>query len=55
MTTTTLPPVAARNPRRMALVILSRYGTLIGLALMLIAFTIRAPTVFPTEQYVALR
>ncbi|MGP3534336.1 ABC transporter permease [Microbacterium sp. RD1] len=35
---------------RIALVILSRYGTLIGLALMLILFTVRAPTVFPTLQ-----
>jgi len=35
---------------RIALVILSRYGTLIGLALMLILFTVRAPAVFPTLQ-----
>lgn len=51
-TTAVLPPAPAtkRSPRRLALLILSRYGTLIGLAIMLIAFTIRAPTVFPTLQ-----
>lgn len=54
MTTTAVSPPAAptpasrRTPGRIALVILSRYGTLIGLALMLIVFTLRAPTVFPT-------
>jgi ribose transport system permease protein len=45
------PPLAGqtrRSRRRLALVILSRYGTLIGLALMVIAFTIRAPTTFMT-------
>ncbi|SKA98162.1 ribose transport system permease protein [Agreia bicolorata] len=37
-----------RNRRRVALVILSRYGTLIGLTAMVVAFTIRAPTTFLT-------
>ncbi|MBX3194476.1 MAG: ABC transporter permease [Schumannella sp.] len=41
-------PANRRSPGHLALVILSRYGTLIGLALMLIVFTLRAPTVFPT-------
>jgi ribose transport system permease protein len=43
-------PASGRSAGRIALVILSRYGTLIGLALMLIVFTVRAPTVFPTLQ-----
>jgi ribose transport system permease protein len=56
MTSTTAAPspgpttLARRSPGRLALVILSRYGTLIGLGLMLITFTLRAPTVFPTGQ-----
>lgn len=37
-----------RSARRVTLLIVSRYGTLIGLALMIIAFTIRAPTTFLT-------
>jgi ribose transport system permease protein len=43
-------PTRGRTTGRIALVILSRYGTLIGLGLMLILFTVRAPTVFPTMQ-----
>ncbi len=39
---------AKRRARRVTLLIVSRYGTLIGLALMIIAFTIRAPTTFLT-------
>lgn len=39
---------AKRRARRLTLLIVSRYGTLIGLALMIIAFTIRAPTTFLT-------
>lgn len=35
-----------RSGRDLTLLILSRYGTLIGLALMIIIFTIRAPTTF---------
>jgi len=58
MTSTTMsgPPPIARPPAdgravgRVALMILSRYGTLIGLAIMLVVFTLRAPTVFPTMQ-----
>jgi ribose transport system permease protein len=56
MTSTTAAPspgpttAARRSPGRLALVILSRYGTLIGLGLMLILFTVRAPAVFPTGQ-----
>ena len=37
-----------KSSRRVALVILSRYGTLIGLGLMIIGFTIKAPTTFLT-------
>lgn len=37
-----------RRARRVTLLIVSRYGTLIGLALMIVAFTIRAPTTFLT-------
>ncbi|WBU37472.1 ABC transporter permease [Homoserinibacter sp. YIM 151385] len=54
MTLTTDPGTAAadvdrrRDRRRVALVLLSRYGTLVGLLLMLIGFTIQAPTTFLT-------
>jgi ribose transport system permease protein len=47
----TSPPAPGRDKRssrRVALVILSRYGTLIGLALMIVGFTIKAPTTFLT-------
>lgn len=37
-----------RSAKRVALIVLSRYGTLIGLAIMIIAFTVRAPTTFLT-------
>jgi ribose transport system permease protein len=39
-----------RSTRRVVLLVISRYGTVIGLALMMIAFTIRAPRVFLTQQ-----
>lgn len=47
----TAPATAAersRSRRRLALVIVSRYGTLIGLAAMIVGFTIKAPTTFFT-------
>lgn len=37
-----------KNPKRIVLIILSRYGTLIGLFGMIVAFTIKAPTTFLT-------
>lgn len=45
------PAVAGPRPgasRRRALQLLSRYGTLTGLAIMVVAFSIAAPTSFPT-------
>lgn len=45
MTTTALH---TRSARRTTLVVLSRYGTLIGLGLMIVGFTIKAPTTFLT-------
>ncbi|WP_382305017.1 ABC transporter permease [Herbiconiux sp. UC225_62] len=41
-------PKQRKSSKRVALVILSRYGTLIGLGLMIIGFTIKAPTTFLT-------
>ena len=47
--TTVLAAAAANgNRRRKILMIVSRYGTLIGLLGMIVAFTIKAPTVFLT-------
>jgi ribose transport system permease protein len=49
--TTTIPRTArTADParRRMLLLFLSRYGTLVGLAVMIVAFTIKAPTQFLT-------
>ncbi|MET0453516.1 MAG: ABC transporter permease [Mycobacterium sp.] len=50
MTITAPTPVdTADSPRRRRLLLfLSRYGTLVGLAIMIIAFTIKAPAQFPT-------
>ena len=56
MTPTTLAPAAAGSAtavapggrRRRVLMIISRYGTLIGLLGMIVAFTIKAPTTFLT-------
>jgi ribose transport system permease protein len=41
-------PAGSGRQRRLLLLILSRYGTLIGLLLMIVAFTIKAPTTFMT-------
>lgn len=46
---TAAPVQPDRHRRTVALLLVSRYGTLIGLALMIIAFTIKAPTVFFTK------
>ena len=51
MTTTAPAPVAdtrAADRRRVALVFLSRYGTIVGLLLMVIGFTLARPTTFFT-------
>ncbi|MFB2597779.1 ABC transporter permease [Herbiconiux sp. P17] len=51
MSTTVAPPAdqkQRKSAKRVALVVLSRYGTLIGLGLMIIAFTVKAPTTFLT-------
>jgi ribose transport system permease protein len=57
MTTTTVdsqgpgtPGRVRPNARRIALLILSRYGTLIGLLVMIVVFTIKAPYSFFTVQ-----
>ncbi|AYF98811.1 ABC transporter permease [Protaetiibacter intestinalis] len=45
-----LTPRTKRTPGQLTLFILSRYGTLIGLALMIVLFTVRAPSAFFSAQ-----